>query len=68
MVYARKYFDEIMLIAFNKSSKEITIPIELPQNIRPEKWNTNFGNRIEQTSKEEISVTLEPYAFEILNN
>ncbi|MGM0504426.1 MAG: alpha-amylase family glycosyl hydrolase [Bacteroidota bacterium] len=68
MVYARKYFDELMLIAFNKSSKEKTIPIELPQNIRPEKWNTNFGNKIEQTSKEEISVTLKPYAFEILNN
>src|SRR6056297_556874 len=68
MVYARKYFDEIMLIAFNKSSKEITIPIELPQNIFGHKWYTNFGNKKEQTSKEKISVTLKPYAFEVLNN
>ncbi|HSH51340.1 MAG TPA: alpha-amylase family glycosyl hydrolase [Bacteroidales bacterium] len=68
MVYARKYFDEIMLIAFNKSNKETKIQIELPENIRAEKWNATFGNKIKQTSNKELILNLKPYAFEIMNN
>ncbi len=68
MVYARKYFDEIMVIAINKSGKEETIKIELPENLIAEKWNVNFGNTLEQLSEKEISLMLKPYAFEIINN
>ncbi|MFP4024022.1 MAG: alpha-amylase family glycosyl hydrolase [Thiohalospira sp.] len=68
MVYGRKYFDEIMLIAINKSNKESKINIELPENLVAEKWSTNFGNTIKQMSEKEISLILKPYAFEIINN
>jgi len=69
MVYARKYFDEIMLIALNKSDKETTIPVELPENLRSEKWNTNFSNEIKQTNNnQELILNLKPFSFEILNN
>lgn len=68
MVYARKYFDEMMLIALNKSGKEETIKIELPEKLVADKWNVNFGNTLKQLSEKEISLILKPYAFEILNN
>jgi len=69
MVYARKYFDELMLIALNKSSKESIIPIELPENLRGEKWNANFGNEIKQiNNNKELILNLNPFSFEILNN
>lgn len=68
MVYARKYFDEMMLIALNKSGKEETIKIELPEKLVADKWNVNFGNTLKQLSEKEISLILKPYAFEIINN
>jgi hypothetical protein len=58
-----------MLIALNKSDKETTIPVELPENLRSEKWNTNFSNEIKQTNNnQELILNLKPFSFEILNN
>ncbi|MEE4197557.1 MAG: alpha-amylase family glycosyl hydrolase [Bacteroidales bacterium] len=68
MVYARKYFDEMMLIALNKSGEEKELTLEMPASLKAKKWTAHFGNGVKQTSNQELILNLKPYAFEILNN
>jgi cyclomaltodextrinase len=61
LVYKRKYFGNEVIIVFNKSSEEVTIPIG---RIKGE-VNTNFSSQLRVENHEGI-LTLPPYSFEII--
>lgn len=64
-VYARRYFNEITIVAYNKGSMDSSIKFELPEDFRDALLNTNFGNEVQQQDGE-ITLVLKPYSFEIL--
>ena len=66
-VYARKYFDQIAIVAFNKSSQskeiilkpdDLTITAPLKSHFQS-RWNPHDNG---------IQITLEPYSFEVMTN
>jgi cyclomaltodextrinase / maltogenic alpha-amylase / neopullulanase len=66
-VYARRYFDEVTLIAFNKGKKETSIRFDLPERYKEMKFKDVFGSKTEQLEGR-ITLILEPYSFDILLN
>ncbi len=67
MIFARQYFGQVVLVAFNKSGSAKTISVKLPDYLKAEKWTSNFGADA-LVNGDEFSVTLQPYSFEILTN
>jgi len=64
-VYTRQYFDQITVVAFNKSNKIQTIEIEIPKKFSASKLKINFGGKLEQNG-ERMKLILADYSFEIL--
>ncbi len=68
LVYARKYFDEVSIIAFNKSGHEKYITIDLPESLNYNVWNSNFKNNYTLNEENQLIINLKAFSFEILNN
>ena len=61
LVYKRKYFGNEVIVAFNKSSQEVSIPLG---SISGE-VSANFSSQIKVENQQGI-ITLPPYSFEII--
>lgn len=68
LVYARKYFDETSIIAFNKSNHEKDITIALPKSLNYNNWISNFSNIHTLNEGNQLIFKLKAYSFEVLNN
>ncbi|MBN1338454.1 MAG: alpha-glucosidase C-terminal domain-containing protein [Bacteroidales bacterium] len=64
-VYSRIYFDQIAIVAFNKSDKAHMIDFAVPQGFKNHSLNAVFGNEFNRKG-EAIAITLPPNSFEIL--
>ncbi|MCP4551681.1 MAG: alpha-amylase [Bacteroidetes bacterium] len=67
MIYARKYFDDVCIIAFNKSKESKSITVTLPYYLQSKVWQSNFGHELNYEAAE-LSIQMNPYSFEIINN
>ncbi|MDP2424149.1 MAG: alpha-amylase family glycosyl hydrolase [Bacteroidales bacterium] len=66
-VYSRRYFNELTIVAFNKSSQPATIEFGIPEAFSEDTFTGNFGadfKRRDQT----FNLTLAPYSFEVIGN
>jgi len=61
MSFRRKYFDNEVIVVFNKSNKKMITSFKTESN----KWKTHFENKI-NLSKEKVSIEVAAYSFEIL--
>ena len=69
LVYARKYFDNVSIIAFNKSGQDKDIKLILPESLQYPNWTANFKNDFSlEDSNNQLVLKLKPYTFEILTN
>ena len=68
LVYARKYFNEVSIIAFNKGNKEKEIMIDLPESLIYDNWNIKFGNSYSLIEENQLIINLKAYSYEILTN
>ena len=68
LVYARKYFNEVSIIAFNKSNQNKEISIKLPEGLSFEDWKTNFNSTYNYNIDNQLIINLSAFSFEILNN
>lgn len=66
-VYARRYFDELTIIAYNKGSQVARLKFEIPRAFKESEFEGVFGRKF-LTGDGMISIMLEPYSFEILVN
>ncbi len=66
-VYSRRYFDEMTIVAFNKSPQESTLEFEIPEAFANHSFNCKF-NSLHQQKGRIISITLPPYGFEVMGN
>ena len=66
-VYARQYFDDVVIVAHNKSNEEKTINIPMVDflNNKKGKWNNYFGQKISNQNMT-MTLTLAGNAFEVL--
>jgi glycosidase len=64
-VYLRKYFEETVIVFFNKADQEKTFEIALPEWVDVKDLGTNFGNSF-GLKKNTLTMTLPPWSFEIL--
>lgn len=65
MVYARKYFDKISIVAFNKSANDRSLSIDLPQYLELKELISSQIN--DATIKEnKLELNLKPYSYYIL--
>lgn len=67
MAFARTYFDDISIIAFNKSTEPVTIQVEVPEQYANTPLTDLLGEPVENTNGF-ISVTIQPYSFTIIQN
>lgn len=67
MAFARVYMGETVVVAYNRSGEAKDITISLPQALNLNGLNVNFGS-VYKVDKNNLSVTLAPYGFEILND
>ncbi|MBU0765803.1 MAG: alpha-amylase [Bacteroidetes bacterium] len=66
-VYARTFFDEITLVAFNKSNEGKSVTVTIPARYENYLLKAHFGSEFNvQTCR--ITIKLAPYSFEILTN
>jgi cyclomaltodextrinase / maltogenic alpha-amylase / neopullulanase len=63
--YSRTYFDRISIVAFNKSSEERSIQVEIPQRFSGSDLKPNFKGEINQVGNK-LSIQLAPYSFQII--
>ena len=68
MVYARKYFNEMSIVAFNKSLEAKEITIDLPLFMQDQNWKINFNNSVIINENNQLVINLKPVSFEILTN
>ena len=68
LVYARKYFDEVSIIAFNKNGHEKDITIDLPESLNYNVWYSNFENNYTLNEENQLIINLKAFSYEILNN
>ncbi|KAA3598696.1 MAG: alpha-amlyase [Calditrichaeota bacterium] len=73
-VFARTYFDQISIVAFNKDSKSRKIRIKVPERFKGVPLNSNFGSvygfmgREKASELRNLEIDLQPNSFEILTN
>jgi glycosidase len=65
-VFLRKYFEEVQIVFFNKDENTKTFEIELPEWMDADELEANFGSSFE-IKKNKVTLTLEPWSFEILS-
>ena len=63
--FARMYFDEITIAAFNKSSQPKTIALTLPTGYKGVKLSPNFKGNLTQEGNQ-LMLTLPPASYEVL--
>jgi len=66
-VYARRYFDEVTIVAFNKGDSQATIMVSLTEALKDKKFCESFGAKVTQ-NEEQMQIVLQPYSFEILTD
>lgn len=64
-VYCRSYFDELAVVALNKSGEQKNIIFELPHRYEGEGLQGHFGSEFSADGPT-ISIALEPLSFEVL--
>ncbi len=64
-VYMRSYFDEIVIVAFNKDKSSRKIEFEIPESLADAKLQSRFGGKL-QAEGNKIILTLEANSFDIL--
>ena len=65
--FARSYFDENVIVIFNKNDRPVKIELDLPEWIVTAGLTARFGSRC-TIDQHYISVDLPPWSFEILGN
>ena len=66
-VYARTYFDKIVIVAFNKSDGERTVECKIPERFKGVSLKSNFGSGFHQDASN-LEVVLGGNSFEVLLN
>lgn len=66
-VYMRSYFDDVVIVAFNKSGDDVSVDVPLPGRIHPESLTPVFGSLVKKNDNQ-LTINLEAYSFEILRN
>jgi glycosidase len=64
-VFARTYFDKIVIVAFNKSAKKRTVEFQIPARFMDTQLTGSFGAQFKKNGKT-IKVSLQGNSFEIL--
>jgi glycosidase len=62
--YARGYFEDLVLVVFNKSMEESSITVSIPGRFTSKKFADNFGCKFKQ-SEDQLEVTVPANSFEI---
>ncbi len=65
LAYSRKYFDNYVVVALNKSDDTETFTLNIPGDINPEKLKAQFGNHF-KINNGSIEITIPSNSFEIL--
>jgi len=65
--YSRSYFNESVLVIFNKDSKAKAIEIKLPKNIAVDDFKEQFGNKF-TIEKNTLKIEIPAYSFEVICN
>ncbi|MFP4046283.1 MAG: alpha-amylase family glycosyl hydrolase [Bacteroidales bacterium] len=66
-VYARKYFDNVSIVAFNKGSKQEEVTFDINNFVSESDLEENFESEW-SIKNGEMTITLKPYSFDIINN
>jgi glycosidase len=66
-IYVRKYFDQAVVVVFNKSDKPEKIIVELPARVNGVGMKAEFGNDFSFEGSR-IAMEMQPWSFEILSN
>jgi cyclomaltodextrinase / maltogenic alpha-amylase / neopullulanase len=64
--YARRYFNNVSVVVFNKSDKPIDLKLELPEWMEDPDLKANFGNTF-KVEERKLLIALLPWSFEILD-
>lgn len=64
-VFARSYFGNRVLVAFNKSDVSQKITVELPPWYQLQDYTSNFGAAFNTLQPDILEITLPPHSFEI---
>ena len=67
LVLARTYFDEITIIAFNKSKKVQNVLFKIPWRFRNDLFKSQFRNTFDMF-KNEMTLQLHPVSFDFITN
>jgi hypothetical protein len=65
--YARKYFDNTVIVVFNKRNEPVRLTVNLPGWLDTEGMKAEFGSDFAIKDRE-LSIDLQPWSFEIINN
>jgi len=66
LAYIRRYFDDAVVVCFNKSDKPTRMFLDVADEFRGQEIETQFGQK-SRFASEEMIVELEPYGFEIIS-
>jgi len=64
-VYLRSYFDDVVIIAFNKAREDTTVAVPLPSRVQAGTLKPAFGSIVE-IADNQIQINLKANSFEIL--
>jgi len=64
-VFARRYFDDAAIVAFNKSDQAMEIKVKLPSWVGKQSLHSNFGQEF-FIEVNDLKIVLAPWSFEIL--
>ena len=65
--YARKYFDNTVVVLFNKNEKPVKMTVDLPDWLGLADMKAEFGNDFSIVEKA-LTIELQPWSFEILSH
>lgn len=63
--YARKYFDDVVYVYFNKSNAPTSVIQDLPSDLQTKTITANFGSPL-TVSAEYFVLKIKPYSFEVI--
>ncbi len=65
MAFARPYFDQLAVVAFNKGKTDASIVCQLPERFSKTQLKTNFDGRVNKEGQK-LTIDIPKYGFEIL--
>ena len=68
MVYARTYFDKIVIVALNRSLEKKKVVFDLPINIVKQKFYKKLGEGFVKIENSKMTINILPVNYLILNN